>query len=51
MGKVPGRILVAGGPDLEEEELEEWTLRAQGDEKEGSGISASEEEDGPGPPL
>ena len=42
---------MVGGPDLEEEELEEWSLRAQGDEEEGSELSASEEEDGTGPPL
>ena len=50
MGKVPGRILVAGGPDLEEEELEGFSLQVQGEE-EGTGMSSSEEEDGPGPPL
>ena len=46
---MPGRILMAGGPDLEEEELEGFSLQAQGEE--GTGMSSSEEEDGPGPPL
>ena len=41
---------MAGSPDLDEEELEEFTLRAQGEE-EGTGLSESEEEDGPAPPL
>ena len=49
VGKVPSRVLLAGGPDLEEEELEGFFLRAQREE-EGTGVSASEEEDGPGPP-
>ena len=40
---------MAGGPDLEEEELEGFSLQAQGEE--GTGMSSSEEEDGPGPPL
>ena len=26
VGKMPGRILLAGGPDLEEEELETFSL-------------------------
>ena len=47
---MPGRILMAGGPGLDDEELEEFTLRVQGEE-EGTGLSESEEEDGPGPPL
>ena len=50
VGKMPGRILMAGGPDLEEEELEVLFLQALGEE-EGTGLSSSEEEDGPGPPL
>ena len=49
VGKMPGRILSAGGPDLEEEELECFSLQIQGEE-EGTGISESGEEDGPGPP-
>ena len=50
VGKMPGRILLAGGPDLEEEELEGFSVRVL-DEEEGTGLSESEEEDGPGPPL
>ena len=41
---------MVGGPDLEEE-LEFLSLQAQGGEEEGTEISSSEEEDGPGPPL
>ena len=44
---MPGRVLLAGGPDSDEEEMEELELWAP-DEKEGSDIS-SEEEDRPGP--
>ena len=51
VGKMPGRILMAGRPDLEEEELEGFSLQVRGEEVEGTGISSSEEEDGPGPPL
>ena len=51
VGRLPCRILLAGGPDVDEDELEKVELWApEGDE--GSGISeSSEEEDGPGPPL
>ena len=48
-GKVPGRILLARGPDMEEK-LEGFSMRALGEE-EGTGISDNEEEDGPGPSL
>ena len=41
---------MAGGPDLDEGELEEVVLRAP-EEDEGTEVSESEEEDGPGPPL
>ena len=47
VGRVPGRVLFAGGPDLDEKEMEELELWAT-DEGGGSDIS-SEEEDGPGP--
>ena len=47
---MPGRILMAGGPDVEEEDLETLEMWAQEDE-EGTEISDSEEEDGPGPPT
>ena len=51
VGKMPSRVLLAGGPDLEEEELEGFSLQALGEEEEETEISSSEEEDGPGPPL
>ena len=51
VGRVPGRILLAGGPDFEEEGLECFSLRVQGEGEEGTGVSSSEEEDGPGHPL
>ena len=51
VGKMPGRILLAGGPDLEEEELECVSLQVPGEEEGGTEISSSEEEDGPSPPL
>ena len=50
VGRMPGQILIAGGPDLEEEDLEvisPWDPEGGG---EGSDIS-SNEEDGPSPPL
>ena len=51
VGKMPGLILPAGGPDLEEEDLEVVSLLVQGEGKEGTGVSLSEEEDGLCPPL
>ena len=52
VGEMPGRILLAGGPDLEEEEeLETLSLQVVGEEEGGCDISSSEEEAGPGPPL
>ena len=51
VGKVPSRVLMAGGPDLEEEELEVISLYVRWEEGEGARISSSEEEIGPGPPL
>ena len=51
VGKMPGRILLAGGPDLEEEDLKSVSLQIQGGGEEGTGVISSEEEDGPGPPL
>ena len=49
VGKIPDRVLLAGGPDLKEEDLGCLSLRAKGEES-GTGLSSSEEEDGPGPP-
>ena len=43
------RVLLAGGPDLEEEEMDGFSLQVL-EEDEETGISSSEEEDGPGPP-
>ena len=51
VGKMPGRVLLAGGPDLEEEELEGFSLQVLGEEESETGISSSEDEDGPGPPI
>ena len=50
VGRTPGRVLMAGGPDLEEDEIE---VELSGPEKEdeGTGMIESEEESGPGPPL
>ena len=50
VGKMPGRVLLAGGPDLEEEELEGFSLQVL-EEEAVTETSSSEEEDGPGPPL
>ena len=46
---MPGRVLLAGGPDLEEEELESFSLQVSGEEVE-TEVSSSGDEDGPGPP-
>ena len=51
VGKMPSRVLLAGGSELEEEELEGFSLQVLGEEEEETGVSSSEEEDGPGPPL
>ena len=49
-GRMPGRVFLAGGPDVDESELEEILLWAP--EEEGAGSSrVIEEEDGPGPAL
>lgn len=52
VGKMPSRFLLAGGPDLEEEELGGFPLRVLGEEtSETEDISSEEEEDGLDPPL
>ena len=51
VGKMPGRVLLAGGPDLEEEELEGFSLQVLVEELTETGVSSSEEEDEPAPPL
>ena len=50
VGKMPGRILLAGGPDLEEEEIETFSLQVLGEEGGRSEVSSSEEEEGLSPP-
>ena len=51
VGKMPGRILLAGGPDLEEEDLDSVSLQVMEEAGIVSEVSSSGEEDGPGPPL
>ena len=48
---MPGRPLVAEGPDVEEDELEDVELWGPEDEGNGAEISDSEVVNGPGPPL
>ena len=50
VGKMPSRILLAGDPDMEEEELEGFSLQVL-EEEAVTETSSSEEEDGPDPPL
>ena len=50
VGKMPSRVLLAGGPDLEEEELEGFSLQVLDEEGVETEVSSSEEEEGPGPP-
>ena len=50
VGKMPGRMLLARCPDLEEK-LKCVSLQVHGEGEEGTGVSSSEEEDGTGPPL
>ena len=49
VGKMPGRVLLAGGPDLEEEDLDGFSLQVLEEEND-TEVSSSEVEDGPGPP-
>ena len=51
VGKMPSRVLLAGGPDMEEEEMDGLSLRVLEEGEAETGISSSEEEDGPGPPA
>ena len=46
---MPGRVL-AGGPGLEEEELEGFSLQVLGEETQ-TEVSSSGDEGGPGPPI
>ena len=50
VGKMPGRILLAGS-GLGRGGPRDFFLRVIGEEEEGTEVSSSEEEDGPGPPL
>ena len=50
VGKMPSRVLLAGGPDLEEEELEGFSLLVSEEDVE-TEISSSGDEGGPGPPV
>ena len=50
VGKMPSRILQAGGPELEEEELEGFSLMVSEEDVE-TECSSSGDEDGPGPPV
>ena len=49
VGRMPGRVIFAGGPDVDENDLEEIVMWAP--EEEGAGNSEISEEDGPNPPL
>ena len=49
MGWIPGRVPLAGGPDVNESELEEVVLWAPEEEAAGSSGVSEEEEEGPGP--
>ena len=40
VGKMPGRVLLAGGPDLEEEDLERRSLQVLGEEGEQGRVRA-----------
>ena len=51
VGKMLSRVLLAGGPDLEEEELEGFSLQVLEEGVGETGDFLSGEEDGPGPPL
>ena len=50
VGKMPSRILLAGGPDLEEEELDSFSLQVSGEDLE-TEVSLSGDEDGTDPPI
>ena len=50
VGKIPGWVLLAGGPDLEEEELAGFSLLVLDEEFE-TGVVSSGDKGGPGPPV
>ena len=47
---MPSQIQLAGGPEVDDDP-EVISLQLQGGEENETGVSSSEEEDGPGPPL
>ena len=50
VGNMPGQVPPAGGPDLEGEELEGFSLQVLEEEVE-TDVSSNGDEDGPGPPI
>ena len=50
VGRMPSHILLAGGPDVDESDLDEIVWWPP-EEEETESSEDSEEEDGPGPPL
>ena len=50
VGRMPSQILLAGGPNVDESDLDEIVLRPP-EEEEAESSEDSEEEDEPGPPL
>ena len=48
-GQIPSQILLRGGREVEEEDLEDIELWAE--DSGGREVEENEEEDGPGPPL
>ena len=51
VGTMPSQIQLARGPEVDDDNPEVISLQVQGGEENETGISSSEEEDGPGPPL
>ena len=51
VGKMPSWVLMAGGPDLEEEELEGFSLQGLDEEVVKTNVSISEEEEAVDSPL
>ena len=51
VGRMPGRVFLTGGPDVDEGELEGTMLWAPEEEEAGSSGVSEGKEDGPGPPL
>ena len=51
VGRMPGRVFLEGGPDVDKNGLEEIVLWAPEEEGTRSSGVSEEEEGGPGPPL